>query len=325
MPRLYKITKNIYILTPASNIYSTGNVNIIKDKEIALIDAGTGRDPGPRNIRKVLNSLGIKPTRIDKIIITHSHIDHFVGASKLQKFYTPEILAHSKAEKIFKIYCQFRDLKSSEFWDFIEKAYPRINRTIYLKYFINFFYKWAFGRCKGLKIDRKLQDGDEISTGTLNFRVIFTPGHSPDSICLYEPNKKIIFTGDMIPWSPFIHTTISDFKKSIQKILKLDGVKLAIRGHGRPVLWSEEKPRYIQFLKDMEIAKRRILALLKLKSPQTAHQMANSIFQRTHLIHKTLYTNLGRISVYWVIKYLEDLEEHGMIKSRVEKNKILYF
>ncbi|MHA1299345.1 MAG: MBL fold metallo-hydrolase [Candidatus Helarchaeota archaeon] len=323
MPKLYKITKNIFVLTPASNIYSSGNVNFILDKKITLIDSGSGRDPGPHNIRKVLRSLGVSPPRIDKIIITHSHIDHFVGASRLKKYFNPEILAHSKAKNIFKIYCESRDLKNSEFWEFFEKTYPRIKKTIFLKYLINFIYKRAFGRCKGLKIHRMLQDGDEINLGKMQFRVIFTPGHSPDSICLYEPNKKILFSGDMIPWTPYIHTTISDFENSIKKLLELD-VKLAIRGHGRPVLWSDEKPKYIQFLKDMDKAKYRILKILKLKGPQTAHQMANSVFQRTHVIHKTLYTSLGRVSVYWIVKYLEELEQEGKVTCQVLKNKFLY-
>lgn len=40
-------------------------------------------------------------------------------------------------------------------------------------------------------------DGDEIKTEHYTFRVISTPGHSPDHVCLYEPSKGWMFTGDL--------------------------------------------------------------------------------------------------------------------------------
>ena len=318
MPKFYRITKNIYVLTPSSNIYSSANVNFIKDKKITLIDSGTRSDPGPRNIRKILRSIGVNPPRIDLIIITHSHIDHFTGAQKLKKIFNFRLLAHTKADPSFKQYSE-----RFQFWEFLENTYPRLWKSKFLRNFIYVFYNRFYGFSKGLELDQKLEEGDEINLGELNFRIIFTPGHSPDSICLYEPRKKIIFTGDMVPYTPYIHTTISDFRSSIKKLLKLD-VKLAIRGHGRPVLWLEEKKRYINFLKDMDVARFRILKLLKLKGPQTAHQMANSVFKRTHLIHKTIYTNIMRVTVYWIFKYLEELKEEGKIKSEIEKDKIVF-
>ena len=36
-----------------------------------------------------------------------------------------------------------------------------------------------------------------ISTGNYTFQVIHTPGHSPDHICLYEPERRWLFSGDL--------------------------------------------------------------------------------------------------------------------------------
>ena len=322
MPKLYKITKNLFILTPSSNIYSSANVNFLIDKKITLIDAGTNNDPGPRNIKKILHSLGVSP-RIESIIITHSHVDHFTGAKNLKKAFNSQIFAHYLTEKAIKQYSDFRNLGSFEYWEFIEKTFPIVRKTHFIKYLISFIYRRSFGNFEEFQLDRKLKEGDRINLGEFSFEVIFTPGHSPDSICLYEPNKKILFSGDMVPYTPYIHTSISDFRSSIKKLINLDA-KLAIRGHGRPQIWQEEKKKYRQFLKDMDIAKRRILKILKLKGPQTAHKMANSVFQRTHLIHKTIYTNLMRVSVFWILKYLEELELEGRIKSQLIKNKLIF-
>ncbi len=40
-------------------------------------------------------------------------------------------------------------------------------------------------------------DGEVIETGRCRFQVVYTPGHSPDHICLYEPEQGWLFTGDL--------------------------------------------------------------------------------------------------------------------------------
>lgn len=43
----------------------------------------------------------------------------------------------------------------------------------------------------------QLSDGEMIRTENFNFQVIYTPGHSPDHICLYEPECGWLFSGDL--------------------------------------------------------------------------------------------------------------------------------
>jgi len=42
-----------------------------------------------------------------------------------------------------------------------------------------------------------VSDGEMIETGRYRFRVVYTPGHSPDHVCLYEPEQGWLFTGDL--------------------------------------------------------------------------------------------------------------------------------
>ncbi len=46
--------------------------------------------------------------------------------------------------------------------------------------------------------DEYLSDNQTIKVGSLQFVVLHTPGHTPGSICLYEPNEKVVFTGDTL-------------------------------------------------------------------------------------------------------------------------------
>jgi len=44
---------------------------------------------------------------------------------------------------------------------------------------------------------QSLSDGEVIETDRFRFRVVYTPGHSADHICLYEPERGWLFTGDL--------------------------------------------------------------------------------------------------------------------------------
>jgi glyoxylase-like metal-dependent hydrolase (beta-lactamase superfamily II) len=44
---------------------------------------------------------------------------------------------------------------------------------------------------------RPICDGEQIETGHHRLQVVHTPGHSPDHICLYEPERGWLFTGDL--------------------------------------------------------------------------------------------------------------------------------
>jgi len=46
--------------------------------------------------------------------------------------------------------------------------------------------------------DRSLNDGDILDIDGLHFKIMYTPGHTPGSICVYEPNAHAIFAGDLV-------------------------------------------------------------------------------------------------------------------------------
>jgi glyoxylase-like metal-dependent hydrolase (beta-lactamase superfamily II) len=84
--------------------------------------------------------------------------------------------------------------------------------------------------------DKILEDGDRIKFGNSNIDVIYTPGHSKDSICLIV-DDKIILTGDTI----FVGScgrldlpggSASEMFDSIYgKLNKLDGKLIVLPGH----------------------------------------------------------------------------------------------
>ncbi len=83
-------------------------------------------------------------------------------------------------------------------------------------------------------VDGVLKEGMLVKAGERYLEVIHTPGHTSDSICLWESKQKILFTGDTnINMSSRDH----DNEKTVfylKKLARLD-VKIIYPGHGMPI------------------------------------------------------------------------------------------
>lgn len=76
---------------------------------------------------------------------------------------------------------------------------------------------------------REIGEGDKIELSGVTFRVIHTPGHRDDSVCLYSPEEKILFTGDLVfPDGGFGRTDLEqgDRDRLIESIKKVAGLEV---------------------------------------------------------------------------------------------------
>lgn len=106
------------------------------------------------------------------------------------------------------------------------------------------------------KYNVPIYDYNNLSEGiynieNFNFEVIYTPGHTSDSICIYFMKENIMFVGDFI----FYHTigrtdfptgNYHEMKDSIEKIKKYDNINI-LPGHGIETTLKEEKEKNIYF------------------------------------------------------------------------------
>ena len=316
--KLYQINKNLFMFIPSGTAMLNANVYIIKDNINAIIDTGTSTTLGKNLFLRILKSLRIK--KIDKIIITHTHQDHYSNAGFFQELFNCEILAHPSGIPILLRGNKGIDIKDFEYLEFFETAFPiinkkRINRAP-IKNFITFGYKLYLGKVKQVKKVKILNDNDTISFGNLEMKILHTPGHSHDSICIYELKSKILFTGDTVPFTPYLGTSITDIINSIQKLINYKHqIRFVFRGHGyRTHPWCEELPLYLTFLDSIKRAEKRILLGLKLKGPMKLHKIVPLMYERTHQGHQRFY-KLMRTDNMWALKYLQDLEEKKLIKK----------
>jgi glyoxylase-like metal-dependent hydrolase (beta-lactamase superfamily II) len=89
-------------------------------------------------------------------------------------------------------------------------------------------------------ISEIVRDGSRIALGGREVEVIATPGHTPDSLCLYDAKNRLLFTGDTFYPGPIYlfggETNLADYANSSDRLAKLaPQVNLLLPGHNVPV------------------------------------------------------------------------------------------
>ena len=100
-------------------------------------------------------------------------------------------------------------------------------------------------------VSETIADGDIIDLGGVRFEIIATPGHSPDSLCLFDREGRRLFMGDTFYFAPlYAHLEGSDFadyKASIEKLAAMENdIDILITAHNVPTGDS----LYLGLLKD---------------------------------------------------------------------------
>ncbi|MBC3190444.1 MBL fold metallo-hydrolase [Pseudonocardia sp. C8] len=101
--------------------------------------------------------------------------------------------------------------------------------------------------------DRELTDGQQLTVGGIDLRVLQTPGHSPGSSCLYAPELRTVFTGDtLFQGGPgATGRSYSDFDTiidSIRTLLTLPTDTLVRTGHGGSTKIGDEAPHLQEWI-----------------------------------------------------------------------------
>ncbi len=170
-------------------------------------------DPGA-DAREILSTINRLNVKIELIVITHSHFDH-TGAVKAVKVATGAKLA----------------------------AGGNINAAPGA--FVRLVSAMSGSSASPAEPDIVLKDGDTIDIDDLHFKVLYTPGHCVDEICLF--GHGILFSGDTLFYrgigrTDFPGCSFEQLEHSIKKKLyTLPDDTIVYPGHGPETTIGDEK------------------------------------------------------------------------------------
>jgi glyoxylase-like metal-dependent hydrolase (beta-lactamase superfamily II) len=217
-----QIAVDVYQLEGLRN----SNVYALATREgVALIDSGTSG--AVDQIVGQLEGSGFTLPDLQAIVLTHTHGDHVGSAAELVRRSGSQVMAH-RDEVPYIEGTQYLPATS-----FFQRA------LIWLE-------KRMASRTTACKVTRALEDGETIEE--LGLRVVHTPGHTPGSICLYQPERRIVFCGDLLfnghPFTgrgglrfsiPQFSVDVEQARESVRRLLELP-TEILCCGHGQPIL-----------------------------------------------------------------------------------------
>ncbi len=185
---------------------------IIEDNHCLLIDPGS-------NIKGILKYINNHHLNVLGVILTHAHFDHFISCNEVIKYFDVPLYVHKKANDL--LYQGNQNLSS---------YVPEISSIVLDKNVV----------VKNINEETKVVEGFKLN-------VLHVPGHSPDSICLYFKEEKILISGDAlfklsIGRTDFHYSNTKQLLKNIKnKLFRLPDDTMVYPGHGDNTTIGHEK------------------------------------------------------------------------------------
>ena len=163
---------------------------------------------------KLFTRLREKGLTVTTILLTHGHFDHIMGVNEMREISGAKVYACADEEELLG--------------DPIQNS------------------SYKVGKSYTVKPDVLLKDGDVVTVGSVNLKVIQTPGHTIGGCCFYSEEDGVLFSGDTLFYESVGRTDfetgdVAALKQSVAKLLKLpDDVKV-YPGHGEFTTIGHEK------------------------------------------------------------------------------------
>ena len=215
-----ELTKDLFVYPWTDFSVNNCNTFMIGGENTILID--TGLDACLKGVLDNIKRDGFDTDKIELIITTHSHPDHFDGIRSFMQKDTRMAL-HPEEDKFLK-----------------ETGMG--------------FYNMFGLQLPEYRVDLSLQEGEFKLKNTV-FEIHHTPGHSPGSISIYWPEKKALIVGDVIFQAGVGRTDFPGgdgnlLKQSIEKLSKLD-VEYLLPGHGDIVQGKDNIKRNFDYVAEV--------------------------------------------------------------------------
>ena len=275
-----------------------------KDGGNFLIDCGSGTETSHEDLLSGLKRAGLEPSDVTHILITHAHIDHFGGLTKLRPLTNAKVGIHELDMQTVSHHEARLALIGRRLASFLTEAglaeetrdsllgIYRFTKALYQSVPVDFTYESAV-----LKVG--------------SFELIHLPGHCPGQVAMRLDD--IVFCGDMVVEGVTPHLApesinpYSGLDHYLDSLHRFQGwamdARLILNGHGEPIT----DLRAVIEATHGNIIRRMGKAIHALREPLTIAEVCAAVYGETGGYNQLLVIEKTGA-------YIEYLYEHGMIE-----------
>jgi glyoxylase-like metal-dependent hydrolase (beta-lactamase superfamily II) len=296
------------------------------DDGYALIDSGMDIPSCVEALEGHLAALGVPISAIHTVVATHCHPDHLGQASRLRARSGARVWLHALDAPL------------------VDPAQPSGDAD--LAALVGWLTRHGFppdqaeqgrqavdtgqGETYLLVPDRLLEGGESFAVGPYRFEVVWTPGHTPGHVCLFEATRGLVLTGDhlfakaapnvrLMSYSPI--DTMGRYVESLERIAALP-VERALPAHGDP--FEQVAARAGQVIRHQLDRRERLRAMLT-DRPQTAYELAQIVWgPGARTTWDSFHGRLRRNAALTLAAHLEQLALDGEV-TRHDEGGIVAF
>jgi glyoxylase-like metal-dependent hydrolase (beta-lactamase superfamily II) len=203
---------------------------------IVLVDTGMHEPGSLAHLERALDQVHLRLEHVRLVVCTHAHSDHYGQAAPILERAGCELWMHPNHAHMTEA-AQDPDAALARRVEVARQSGVPAEPL----------QEWAEGRrgqgygiAKIVEPDRDLLPGVIVETDLGPWEVIETPGHAPSHVSLFQPERRVLISGDHLlgrvslyydyGWSP---DPAGEFLSSLGAVAAL-GARLCLSGHGRP-------------------------------------------------------------------------------------------
>jgi glyoxylase-like metal-dependent hydrolase (beta-lactamase superfamily II) len=322
------MTPGIHCL-PIPTPFAVGRVNcyLIDDEPLTLVDTGPNSGKALDELEQALRAHGRRIEDLERIVITHQHLDHMGLVGILARRSGAEVVALDLLAPVIEEFGAYaeRDDELAEAL-MLRHGIPRDVVTA-LRSVSRSFRAWG----GSAPVDRRLADGDELTFAGRTLQALHRPGHSPSDTLFWDAERRVLVGGDHlighISSNPLISRPLGGrsgepgdgrpralmtYLRSLTETRDMP-IEVVLPGHGEPVTEHAKLIDERFALHERRAAK---IGGLIADRPLTAYEIAQSLWGNVAVTqaYLTLSEVLGHVDLLLDRGAIKESEVGGVIR-----------
>jgi glyoxylase-like metal-dependent hydrolase (beta-lactamase superfamily II) len=304
--------------------FQVGRVNcyLLEDEPLTLIDAGPNSGKALHELERQLEALGHGIEDLERVIITHQHIDHLGLVDIIAKRSGAEVSAIDVVVPFVENFGDDAERDDEEAAGLMLRHGISQEVVTALRQVTGSFRAWG----SKVKVTEPFTDGEALKLRDRVLEVQLRPGHSPSDTLFWDQDRKILIAADHlikhISSNPLISRPLDgsserrqalvEYIESLQKTRKLPA-EIVLSGHGEPI--TDHRELITERFAMHERRAGKLYALIAEKS-RTGHELAQEIWGDVAVTQAflTLSEVIGHVDLLINAGYVREVEEHGVIR-----------